>query len=207
MLLIPARPDRRRRARRCLSATAASLLLTLAQCAPSCAPPDPGYALRHDFSLSPGASPGSLTSCLQRTSEVNGREDFCRVIWGHEESGDVSNWHLDLAPCGGCAHPAEVIASSGSNSDRYGMTIVLDNGGVYEGCRWISPTNDYDCDYAAVKPFVMRTDGHWDFVLRKLWDWSGAQGNLLGCAGGVVGVWYGGVITLPMLFDCADGPL
>jgi hypothetical protein len=186
---------------------AVSMVLTLAQCAPSCGPPDPGYALRNDFSLSPGIAPGQLTSCMDRDSNVAGREHLCRRILGHEESGDSANYHLDLGPCGGCTQVSHVIASRGSNDSPYGMTIVLDNGAVYEGCRWTSPTDDYDCDYFADHQFVMRTGGHWDFVLRKFWNWTSAQGNALGCAGGIVGVWYGGVITLPMLADCADGPL
>jgi hypothetical protein len=208
VLVIPAPFTRRRtRRRRLLSATAASLVLMLAQCAPSCGPPDPGYALRHDFSLSPGIAPGQLTSCVKRASEVDGREHLCRRIMGHEESGDNANYHLDLGPCGGCTHVAHVIASKGSNTSAYGMSIVLDNGGMYEGCRWISPTDDYECDYWAGEHFVMRTGGHWDFVLRKAWNWAINQGEALGCASSIVSLWYGGSVTLPALISCADGPL
>jgi hypothetical protein len=189
-----------------LSILGVALTLVLAQCAPSCAP-DPGYPLRHDFSLSPGVAAGLLTSCVRRASDVEGRQDFCRVVYGHEESGDSQNWHLDLAPSQDDAHVAHVIASRGSNDDQFGIAIVLDNDTQYEGCRWTSPTNDYDCDYAVADDFIMRTGGWWDYVLHKAWNWSINLGETIGCASAIVGIWYGGRVTLPALISCADGPM
>jgi hypothetical protein len=183
--------------------------LTLAQCAPApgCGAPDPGFALRHDFSLSPGIEVGRITSCIDRDSRVSGRDYLCRIIGGYEELDQGGNWHIDAAPSAGRADV--VIAAQGSNTSPYGWAIALADGRTFEGCRWISPSNDYDCDYQSSKHVVLEADrtdffGH---ALRKLWDWSLTQGNALGCAGGVVSVWYGGVLTLPFLVDCLDGPL
>ena len=90
---------------------------------------------------------------------------------------------------------------SGSNDSPFGVAVVFDNGQKFEGCRWYSPSNDFDCDYAVGNHGVMRNGGAWDFVLRKAWDWFKYAGNSLGCAGGIVSTWYGGVITLPFLID------
>jgi hypothetical protein len=186
----------------------AAMGLVLAQCAPACQP-DPGYPLLHSFSLSPGVQAGLLTDCVRRDSDVEGRQDYCRVVFGHEESGDTQNFHLDFPPSATDPSGADpvILASSGSNDHPFGISLVLSTGAMYEGCRWISPTNDYDCDYQVAKPFVMRTGGVWDYVLTMAWNWAGSQAEMLGCASGIVGIWYGGRITLPLLYGCKDGPL
>lgn len=160
---------------------------------------DPGRTLRHDYSLSPGIEVGSVTSCMIR-SGPSGRKDLCRVIDGYETI-DNRNWKIDFAT------NESPLSVAGVNNSTYGMVIVLGNGAIYEGCNWISPANDYICDYRARKEKVMLVSGTNAYVLRKTWDWIKYVGTATSCAGGITSAWTGNPITLGALTACADGPL
>ena len=167
---------------------------------------DPGRTLRHGWSPSVAIESGVANSCVKRASDVSKREHLCRVVDGYEGVGDGRNWKLDFPTSG--ESPLRV---KGSNSSKYGFVVVLDGGMVYEGCTWSSPSNDYTCDYRMRKPIVLKTSGNaLGYALRKLWSWTKYVGNTLGCAGGIATLWYGGAsgkVTLPILSDCADGPM
>lgn len=159
---------------------------------------DPGYSLRHDWG--PGVlieQNGGANSCFESGSSAPGRDYYCRVIDGYEAVGDHRNWRVSGSP----------IASGGSDTSSYGRTIVVDSGQIFEGCDWLSPSNEYICDFRQRKAVVLKTDRTWSFVLRKAWDWARYAGDAAGCAGGIAGLWSGGVITVPLLSGCLDGPM
>jgi hypothetical protein len=168
---------------------------------------DPDYGLNNS-----GGGPypvievGVANSCVDTSSQVSGRQHYCRVVDGYEEIGDRRNWLVrytfDGRPGGG------PIAQSGNDDSYYGRTIITDGGEVFEGCDWRSPDNSYLCDYRIRKPVVTNiSGGAWSHVLHKAWAWTKYIGNALGCAGGIAGVMIGKPITLPLLTDCVDGPM
>jgi len=166
---------------------------------------DPEKVLQHDWSPSQAIERGIANSCVFRDSQVKGREHLCRVIDGHEETGDERNWLVDF--------PAEPdkgpLSIEGRNGGPKGIFIVLDGGTTFEGCDWISPSNDYHCDYRMRKPVVLKTKGNArEFVLRTFWDWSRYAASAYGCAEGIAGVlWKGDDIRKFFLSACFDGPL
>lgn len=98
---------------------------------------------------------------------------------------------------------------TGSNSSRFGFSIVTSEGGMYSGCIWESPSNNYVCDYRELKPQVLARGGSAKtYVLRKLWDWGRyVGGGPAACAEGVLGVWRGESIRRTFLVACAAEPL
>jgi len=163
---------------------------------------DPHYALRHDWGPYPAIENGIANSCIIRQSTVNGREHLCRVIDGYEELNDNRNWIVKFDIGEG------PLAQAGSDNDQYGQTIVLGDGNVYEGCDWRSPDNSYLCDYHARKQIVIHTStSGWGYGLRKLWDWTRYAGDTLGCASGIVSLWYGAKVGAALLSACDDGPM
>lgn len=163
---------------------------------------DPGYALAHDWGPAIVLEQGVANSCVTRDSEVAGRANLCRVVDGYEGIGDNRNWLIQF-PVG-----RGPLGQSGTDSSAHGRIIVLDGGSVFEGCDFRSPDNSYLCDYRQRKAIVLKTSGDaYSYALRKLWDWSKYAGNTAGCATGISGVWAGAKIRLPLLSDCADGPL
>lgn len=166
---------------------------------------DPGFDMRHDWSPSVPIEMGVVNSCLERDSEAEGREHLCRVVDGYEEDpgNDDRNWIIHYEVGQPLAREDFMVPWL----SQYGGVIVAHDGVVYEGCL-INNGDTYVCDYRMRKPVVLHTGTDaWDFVLRKLWNWSRYVGNTLGCAGGIAGIWRGQPITLPMLTGCADGPL
>ena len=167
-------------------------------------------ALKHSFSLSPGLQAGQLTSCIRRDSNVNGRRDLCRIVLGYDEEGDQRDWIFDAKPFADDGIvDRNVLAVTGTQSDGVGpnKSVVTANGWTYEGCYVYLWNGNWRCDYRTRRHTVLETSGEWDYVLRKMWNWSLNQGSNLGCAGGIAGIWYGGVVTIPLLTDCVDGPL
>lgn len=167
-------------------------------------------SLRHAYSLSPGLKVGELTSCIDRSSNVKGRADLCRIVYGYEQVGDNRDWIIDGPPyAADTIANTNIIAAKGSQDSNARTTLVTATGKVFEGCYGFIWNGNYRCDFRTARHVVLHTSnpGGWSFALRKLWYWGNYVGNALGCAGGFVGIWYGGVISLPFLTDCVDGPL
>jgi hypothetical protein len=184
---------------------------------------DPNSQLEHDWSPGVPMEIGQVNSCVERASEVADRAHVCRVVDGYEPVQNL-NWIIDFAD-NAESHPLSVAHEYGYSNNinpgldcapgsplipNYGCTIQLDGqNGTYQGCVYQWQGNVYVCDYRTRKHVVLHTSsGGWSFALRKLWDWGGYLGNVLGCAGGIVGVLgFGKAVTLPLLTDCADGPM
>jgi hypothetical protein len=174
---------------------------------------DPHYVLRHSFSMSPGVNPGWVTSCVDRSADATapGRRYYCRVVFGYEGVNGGNYW-IDTRPSRRDNAP-QVWGERGSNRSKQGRVITLSNGEMFEGCRKVRPrwSNNYLCDYRTMRPFVLHTTSNggwaWRYVFHVFWDdWVQHSLNSLSCASGIVGLWYGGRITFPLLWGCRDGP-
>lgn len=161
-----------------------------------------------------------VNSCIDARSDVAGRTHLCRVVDGYDtgRSGDppamrdTKNWMITI-------YMGNVAALSHRSDYRYGASVVLYGGEMFEGCELLDsypfnadPTNlntRIVCDYHIRKPVVTNISGNgWNLILHKAWDWSGYIGSELGCAGGLAGIMAGvGKITFPLLRGCVDGPM
>jgi hypothetical protein len=170
---------------------------------------DDYFSLHHDTGPYPAIEVGKPNSCIEVLSDVDNRVNYCRVIDGLSTGAaggfiDRRQWKISWSPEQG-GRPAGV-----AKSDYYGYSIVLDDGGMFEGCGYNFDHNYYRCDYRIRKPVVPSTfcgGWCWSYVLHKAWDWSGYAANAAECAGGITGVSIGKHITFPMLRGCADGPM
>lgn len=162
------------------------------------------HPLKHDWSPGIPIEQGVVNSCYFTPSDGQTHNSLCRVVDGYEESGDRRNWTIDF-PASPPSHPLSV---SGVNGSTLGMMIVLDDGAMFEGCDWYSPSNDYVCDYRVRKPVAVRISGGGYDYLTKLWDWSRyVAGGPLSCATGIASVWTGAKITAPLLGSCLSDPM
>lgn len=167
----------------------------------------------------PAIEVGSANSCQDEVSDVAGRIRYCRVVDGYDTGAtdgpaalrDKRDWTIDIA----YGYPESLTDST---NNRYGYSVVLYSGEMFEGCEVDSiygygaqGTYDsvFNCAYRIRKPVITKASNNaWDYVLRKAWDWSGYVGNAADCAGGLAGVMAGvGHITFPLLRGCADGPM
>lgn len=163
------------------------------------------FALDAQSSLVPSINPNAPEACKTVASDVSGRADFCRLVWGW--GNDSRRWVIQFfdngIPGGG--------PSVGNYDPGYGYTITVEDGATYEGCDWISPSNTYYCDYRTTNQFVASTNGCGmclSFILDKFWNWSHYElGSDIGCAAGGAALLAGtSKVTLPFLLACTDKP-
>lgn len=161
---------------------------------------DPGKELRADWFAGVPIQRNRPTACFNQSRDSE-YVWYCRSIAGSEEHGNRRNWVVDFSP------RERPLAVAGSNASRFGISIVTPDGGMYSGCIWESPTNNYTCDYREWKPQVLPR-GQNAFALRKLWNWAlYVGGSPLACAEGVRDVWRGRTIRATFVVACLGEPM
>ena len=170
-----------------------------------------GYSPLHyldaSSSLVPSINPNAPEACTYVPSDVSGRRDYCRLVWGDFYTGDYHNWVIqflaDGRPGGG---PSILVDDPG-----YGYAMTTDTGESYEGCDINFSTDTYICDYKVTNQFVAVVGGCGEcflYVLDKLWEWSHYELSAdVSCVKGVYdAVTKGFRITNTFLIDCTDEP-
>lgn len=169
---------------------------------------DPGKTFANEWYAGIPLEEGHVTSCTYTTApNIEGKANICRSVWGVEGAGDPGNWHVDPGGSGNISNEG-ILSQAGTSSSSRGVTLVMEDGKIFEGCQWRSPDNTWFCDYQSrmwTAPFGT-TQGY--NYLRATIDWGNYAIDTLACAGALTGtLMYGQAWTLLKLSDCGKGPL
>lgn len=169
---------------------------------------DPGKALAAEWYAAVPVEKGHVTACDEAYStQFEGQGWQCRSVWGVEDAGDHGNWHVDPGGPGDISNDG-ILSMAGKSSSSRGVTLVMEDGNIFEGCSWRSPDNTWFCDYKSRMWSVPFKTTQGINYLRATVDFSFYVVDAVACAGGLTGsLMYGQVWTLPAMKDCGSGPL